>query len=829
MNPIQTLSPIRGVATACLFACLCAGAAGQATTSPTYEPRNLILDDDGARAMRSGSVLFSDEFSSSNAWSELANYRDLLTLQFGDVDDSGKNRLLITRADVALEETDTAWRLTSHEIDIAPELAGREYVLRTLTSASQRVEESGADGDSWRGAIFWRDRQGRLLERREALFSSQPGLAEATTLGAIPPNAASATIQIGCDAPNVTPGHFVALYSVALEVVEPNRPYPRGASFISEIAPVAPSLAVDANIPQGCALRFQIATAPAAENAPEEPSEVPNLFLGPDGSPDSFYEITASGVEQSLKLPENARFMRYRVSLQTNGGETPTLREIRLGERVERNWREGGDAEPPRVKIVGGRATPQPAPNLPLEFELSDASFVRRASVKIYVDDGELTDAFDVEARASGGAYCRERNGAERAPGLHCAVVEAQDAYGNSVRATRYFLVGDAPKTPRVTLRDDGATLIDGEPFFPIGIYGVTEREFNGNNIDEAFRGLKEAGFNFAHSYSMPRTDRFLAAAEKYGFKLWSLPSEPDERFVEVERHSPAIIAWYLGDDTSYNTRPEELFDRNESIKAVDPTRLTVQADPVDSGSKTTRYRAYVDGTDAFLPEIYPVREDGDEAGRACVAQTIRDMRRSREDSLTSETGVKAIWPIIQYFQGWGWKRFPTNRELRAMSFASLAAGANGITWYTYGGFVDPEKDMYNYGVTTTPERWRNISALATQIQQLSPVLLERTDPNAQPTIVVERGPATNALDEPAVIALYKRHGAENYLIAVNSAFESVDVLFLFPKKLDAEQDAPELLYLDEDDETLARPKFQDGALRDSIERLGTRVYRWTD
>ena len=415
-----------------------------------------------------------------------------------------------------------------------------------------------------------------------------------------------------------------------------------------------------------------------------------------------------------------------------------------------------------------------------------------------------------------------ERGNLNYAPGLHKVVVSASDVYGNAVDATRYFLVGEASATPKITLRDDGTTLIDGEPFFPVGIYGVMEREFNGFDIDEAFRGLKEAGFNFAHSYAMPREDRFLDAAEKYGFKLWSVARFPDERFLERERFSPAILAWYLGDDTSYNTTPEELDDYFFSMKAVDPTRLTVQADPISAESAVSNYRPYVAGTDAFLPEIYPVRKEGAESGFACVAQTVMDVRQSRADAIDANDGPKAIWPIIQYFQGWGWERFPTYPELRAMSFAALAAGANGITWYTYGGTVEPEKKKFNYGVTTSPERWKNISTIATQISELAPVLLQPTSPDDQPTATVVSGPTTAAYKVESIVCLLKRFEGKTYLLAVNTTPEEVVARFVFPTP--RPDGTPETLY---DEKDLSNATFSDGALAETFEPFGVRIWRW--
>ncbi|MBQ2850680.1 MAG: hypothetical protein IJE77_09380, partial [Thermoguttaceae bacterium] len=257
----------------------------------------------------------------------------------------------------------------------------------------------------------------------------------------------------------------------------------------------------------------------------------------------------------------------------------------------------------------------------------------------------------------------------------HSVAVELAAVGGNSVAAQKYFFVGDAPTTPRYTLRDDGATLIDGVPFFPIGIYGVSPYPSNGFDLNRAFADLKAAGFNFAQSYFDGRTDAFLAAAEKHDFKLWVGVDGPDERLLDVERHSPAILAWYVGDDTAMYYTPEELRDRSDSLRAVDPIRLSTQADVV-SAPEVSNYLLYADGTDSFLPEIYPFRRDEPEWGERSVAATLRDMRISRRDAALAGDGPKAIWPILQSFKGWGWTRFPTFRELNATSFAALGAGA---------------------------------------------------------------------------------------------------------------------------------------------------------
>ena len=89
------------------------------------------------------------------------------------------------------------------------------------------------------------------------------------------------------------------------------------------------------------------------------------------------------------------------------------------------------------------------------------------------------------------------------------------------------------------------------------------------------------------------------------------------------------------------------------------------------------------------MPDIYPIRNDTtNDTRRLCVARVRSDMRMAKRDIARYNDGKpRAIWPILQAFQGWErWPWFPTSAELYAMTFAVLAEGAQGVTWYTYCG-----------------------------------------------------------------------------------------------------------------------------------------------
>ncbi len=405
-------------------------------------------------------------------------------------------------------------------------------------------------------------------------------------------------------------------------------------------------------------------------------------------------------------------------------------------------------------------------------------------------------------------------------PNLHAFQITATDLAGNRAQVERYILIDEPPTQNIVRLRDDGFVLVDGKPFFPIGAYAVCKRECNNNSLDQAFADLKKAGFNFAHTYSSTRNENFqefLAAAVKHGFKVW-VASDAGANSTQVgnylrtvarEYKHPAILAWYLADDTSAHVSPEALTELHQAIRDLDPSHLTVQADGVGTPD-TPNYLPYVHATDAFLPEIYPIR-DADSDGPAKV---VSDMQLIHANLAAEGNPVKSIWAIIQYFQGWtGWKRFPTFAELRAMSFLAVIHGAHGITWYTYGGFKD------NHGIADTPETWNNIAAVATQLNQLSDMLTEPTPPQLEPP-TIGSGPTADSLGHPAISALLKIHQGNAYLLAASSAREPIQASFQLDARLAGKATAKVLF------ENRTAP-LQNGLLTDDFKPYDVHIYQF--
>ena len=382
---------------------------------------------------------------------------------------------------------------------------------------------------------------------------------------------------------------------------------------------------------------------------------------------------------------------------------------------------------------------------------------------------------------------------------------------------SRTFKVDRMPETPMVTLRDDGMTLIDGRPFFPIGIYGLAKFPANSNSFDVALKQLKDAGFNFVQSYTSYEDQEFLAAVRKHGMKTWMWTRWPDKKRIEDFRFNPDILAWYIGDDTSRFAPPEEVLAFHHALKSIDPTRLTCQADIVEPCFLNDRYADYVQCADVYMPEVYGVRDDaGDQSDYICAAWTIKAMKDVARDVKLHAGGVpKGCWPILQCFKGWNhWGHYPSKQQMLACAFAAIIHGANGITWYTYG-----TKNPKYEAMMSSPEKFAEMAEIATMVKSLSPVLLERT-PKCQPIVNVVSGPAKDAYGNASISVLLKRRCGVSYLMAVNSSARRVEADINIPDVGDKVGDV-----VGEN-----RKVVLDGdAVNDVFEPLAVHVYKFID
>jgi len=752
----------------------------------------------------SSRTLLEETFPNGPGTWQTENYENALT--FERQQEAGVPYLSVRRKG---KKCDTAFSVFSRAVAVTP---GTLFDLRITARGTPVFARARSHGVNYSMCIQWLAAGSQLAGAQPfGLNCNEDTWQETRVSGSVPTGAVSAVIHIGADTPDIETGHPLDIRHVAFSAQTRGEHMAVGEAVSRPLPFTTPLAEIGwlAACPTDTRVTLQVSSAPDDTGTPG----VWSAFIGPDGTAASAFDKAG---QRLPPLAGTARWLRYRVRLTSdNAALTPVLSGVKLGASEDGVW-SGVDQTPPTLETL----TPKLAKDAqsPIRFRLSDPTDINAATLQFWVDGKEETGslkrqdgAFVFTPKTPLAPTGKARDPSDVPPNLHLFRVAVEDQAANRLEASWPVLVGERNGRNRVTLRKDGAVLIDQKPFFPVGIYSVWKKDFNSNSFDRAFAELKGNGFNVAHTYSSGRTPDFrdfMDSAARHGLRLFLASGEgancmDAQRVLEDvarERSHPAVLAWYLADDTAMHVMPRRLTELSEALRGIDPDHITVQADGVGQ-PPFSNYSEFVGATDGFLPELYPIRGDDD------VPQIITDMQTLRADIQAAGNPVKTVWPIIQYFEGWGWPRFPTAEELRAMSFLALIHGANGITWYTYGGHGK------NHGATQTDETWRTMCGVSKEISGLQDVLLSETCP-APPTAIVT-GPLKDSRGHPSMNVLAKSYRSRRYLLCANSAKAEVTATFSLPdvKKVTDRQGPARALALAQ------------GALTDTFPPYGVRVY----
>lgn len=300
---------------------------------------------------------------------------------------------------------------------------------------------------------------------------------------------------------------------------------------------------------------------------------------------------------------------------------------------------------------------------------------------------------------------------------------------------------------PHVRIRPDGATLVGGEPFFPMGMYTVPHRLEDRERLFAMMQEIADGGFNVV--YTAVRTEkefeRTLAEAQRLGvMMMYGGGTRPGWR----EKHSanPHILAWCTIDEPdAHGMAPEDVARASARILDQDPNRPTYV-----TLCQPPSYALYCRTGDIIAPDPYPV-------GRALPLSYVSRCMASLQELLQ---GDRPLWGVPQAFGGYGSWEVPTPEQSRNMTYQFLVHGARGLIFYTYW---DSSFDMRDH-----PDLWEELKRQTTQVQALAPMLLSPAE-----GVVRRQGPAE------VVQTLWKPHDDERYLIAVNAGEDDLGVVEL--------------------------------------------------
>ena len=303
--------------------------------------------------------------------------------------------------------------------------------------------------------------------------------------------------------------------------------------------------------------------------------------------------------------------------------------------------------------------------------------------------------------------------------------------------------------TPRKVYIDEHLrTIVDGKPFFPLGMYY--------NRVTESNLAVYAKGpFNCLMPYGRPTTEE-MDICHKKGFKvIYNLQgafNDPDagEKWVRTTvpqfQNHPALLAWYTNDEHPLTDVPK-LTARQLWVEELDSQHPTWSVQDVFS-----EVRHYLATYDVLGMDPYPIPSKP-------IETVISSMRQGNAGTF----GTRAVWQVPQAF-GWGWlkrretkgQRAPTQAELANMTWQSIAGGANGIVYYAFHHLSEPHDDPAD----AFEPAWARTKAAAAEVKKYERVLLSAEKPVS----------VTGATDAIAVRAW--RQGGDTYLLIVNCTAE---------------------------------------------------------
>ncbi len=330
-----------------------------------------------------------------------------------------------------------------------------------------------------------------------------------------------------------------------------------------------------------------------------------------------------------------------------------------------------------------------------------------------------------------------------------------------------------AGRMPKVYVDEKLRLIVDGKPFFPLGLYlGPTE--------EEHLARIAEAGFNtiLCYGYGVGKDpEGYMDRAAKYGLRViysvkdfyegtqyfpkWLGKSglELAKDYVLKLRNHPALLAWYINDELppTFVPRLKAMYDL---ISELDPNHPTFQV-----LYQIGELAHYFNCTDIIGVDPYPVPR----SPLTMVADWTESARKEMRH-------CKPVWVVPQIFawsiySGKPEDREPTLGEKRCMAYLALIHGANGLIFYSYfdlfreigGKMAEPE---------VFERRWKEVRQLAQELASLSTVLLE--------------GEATSVKFEPSETSIHLRclrKEREIYVLVANPSDEKAEITLSMPFK----------------------------------------------
>jgi len=346
-----------------------------------------------------------------------------------------------------------------------------------------------------------------------------------------------------------------------------------------------------------------------------------------------------------------------------------------------------------------------------------------------------------------------------------------------------------APQAPQVSIGEDLATRVDGEVFFPIGVYHISVQDLP---------RARELGFNCFQGWgtTLQGATEVLDAAQNNGMKVLlemsnflrgRLNMAGFGDMVEKLRDHPALLAWYTVDEPAGEQQLSWCRQAYQHVVDNDPHHpvYLVMCRP---GS----FERFGTTTDILAVDPYPIPNS---------VVMVSDWMKTAQDSVQ---GLKPVWVIPQLHNWAAYHdasagRGPTPAEERNMVYQGLIWGAKGVIYYPW--------DDGPTGLIHDPVLMQGVGRINGELAMIGPALL-----GCQRHVVAHNDDAN-----PGLYAALFTSRAQTYIIAASVLYEQSELAVPAPGIPDGEL---EVMFEDR------WVKLSAGKIQDGFEPLAVHVYR---
>lgn len=403
---------------------------------------------------------------------------------------------------------------------------------------------------------------------------------------------------------------------------------------------------------------------------------------------------------------------------------------------VSSRYRDMAEAGP--VSFHASLFPPAGARDVSARFSWTDARGARRTRTMRPADDASATLVLDVSGLTAGRSS------------VECALLDGARVLGT---AACFFERVRALPERRVWIDRHKRCIVDGKPFFPLGMYAG---KFDAPKLEVYRKGP----FNCVMPYTRPSIsemdamhaaglksfvilkDELLGSywARKYNVSTQGQVDEYLKRQIKAYRNHPALLGWYVNDEAPLS---EVAVRRHHygvfrSQDDQHPTWLVMD--------RAFDLREYAPTADVMGGDPYPIPRR--------TMRCVTDFQRVAQKRLF---GAYAMWNVPQAFNMASYAkdmpgcRFPTVDELRSVNWQHVAGGANGLIAYAFS-----LRDDFM-------PHWGDVCAAADEVRRMAPVLLS-----------IEPAPQVESTSELVPCRAWVKDG-DLYLLACNVVREPVE------------------------------------------------------